>query len=43
MKRLMVDVYDMTLYQDGRLLVYGAESVGVAETIRESLFIEDDI
>ncbi|UXR69925.1 ThiF family adenylyltransferase [Staphylococcus sp. IVB6246] len=42
-KRLMVDVYDMTLYQDGRLLVYGAESVGVAETIRESLFIEDDI
>ncbi|AVQ34253.1 dinucleotide-utilizing protein [Staphylococcus muscae] len=41
-KRLMKDNYDMTLYQDGRLLIYGASSVEEAENVRKQLFIAHD-
>ncbi|UXR78686.1 ThiF family adenylyltransferase [Staphylococcus sp. IVB6227] len=41
-KRLMKDDYDMTLYQDGRLLIYGASSAEEAENVRDQLFVAHD-
>lgn len=37
-KRLQFNGYEMTLYQDGRLLVYGAEDVDVAQSLVQQTF-----
>ncbi|MCS4486461.1 HesA/MoeB/ThiF family protein [Staphylococcus americanisciuri] len=38
-KRLMYQGYEMTLYQDGRILIYGAATVDEAESLCQQLFI----
>ncbi|GAB0298757.1 ThiF family adenylyltransferase [Staphylococcus pseudintermedius] len=37
-KRLRLGACDMTLYQDGRLLVYGAEDIQTAQSVARQLF-----
>ncbi|KIX90668.1 dinucleotide-utilizing protein [Staphylococcus microti] len=37
-KRLISEGYEMTLYQDGRLLIYGADDIQEAEKLRQQLF-----
>lgn len=39
-KRLMTQGYEMTLYQDGRLLIYGATRIDEAERLSQQLFVD---